>query len=173
MKEPAQLHLMQRSEADEARTKVLSMLQSISSSLPATAGSAGETLEARRRSSSSATSTVSNLLETEPSCSEQPSASDVAVSSSCHSDSDEKLGGSRLINSSPCEDVSTAEAAKGTVDTRASRLAMLQYKQGRLSKHGLLAKMAQARAAGSAEGSSDAAQSSDAPVLAAVEVITL
>ncbi|CAL8470056.1 g9598 [Coccomyxa elongata] len=169
VKKPAQPDLMQRSEADEARNKVLSMLQSISSPLPATAWGAGGTLQARRRSSSRASSAAANLLETEPSCSGQPSASDVADSSSYHSDSDEKLGGSRLIKPSLCENVRTAEAAKGTVETRASRLAMLQYKQGRLSKHGLLAKVAQARAAGIAEGSSDAAASSDGPVLAAVE----
>ncbi|BDA44072.1 probable RAP domain-containing protein, chloroplastic at C-terminar half [Coccomyxa sp. Obi] len=166
VKVPAQPHLMQRSEADEARNKVLGMLQSISSPLPATAGAEAETLEARHRSSSSSSLAASDLINVDASGSGEPSASDVALSSSSDSVNVEEVGGK---SPSQCEDVSTAEAAKGTVEARASRLAMLQYKQGRLSKHGLLTKMAQARAAGIAEESSDAASRSGAPALGAVK----
>lgn len=161
MKNPTRPHLMQRSEANEARNKVLGMLQSISSPLPATAGPGAETLDALHLSSSpSSSSAAALLLELDTSGSGEPSASDVAVSSSSYSSSDEEMEGR---GPSQCEDASTAEAAKGTVETRASRLAMLRYKQGRLSKHGLLTKVALARA--DAEGSSDATPDSGAPAV--------
>ena len=162
MKKPAQPHLMQRSEASEARNKVLGMLQTISSPLPATT----ETLEVRLCLSSPSSSAASVSTEMDPSGSGEPIATDVAGCSSSDSFSDEEVEGR---NPSQSQGASSAEAATGTVETRAARLAMLQYKQGRLSKHGLLTKVAQARAAGIAEGKSSPTQDTGAPALAAVE----
>ena len=171
VRNPTRPQAMQPSEADETRDRVLGMLQSITSPLPATAGPGAETFEAPHPSSSPPSSSAAPLLlEVDTPNSGQQAASDLAASSgTCCGSGSAEVGGSRLLSPSKHEDGSSAEAAQGTVEARAARLAMLQYKQGRLSKNGLLRKVAQARAAGIAEGSSDASPETGAPAVSAVE----